>query len=173
MALLTHLRKTGLSGDITLIKTTDWDGWFSYAYGESDACIQHYGQAKQADREWGGHFEAIHWINPNMDYGLLVFHKDFLKNHQNEIMKIISAYKERLLYEENLTDKEAYASNKKGLQIKSEYKDISLAVMNYDLRVKTNLLNEMESMMITEGILDKDVDIESHVDNSFVDMLSK
>ena len=168
LALVKYLKKVGLYGNVTLIETKDWDSWVSYAYGKADACIRHYGSAKEADIEWNGHYEAVDWINPNMDHGLLVFKADFIHKHPDKIKKIILGYNERLNYEKNLSDDEAHKSNIKGLNIKDEYEDISLAVMNYNLSVKTSLLNEIETMMMEEDMLERDLNIQGHVDNSFV-----
>jgi len=97
-------------------------------------------------------YRKMDWRNPKLSHGLLIFRRDFLEEHPEKVQKIISAYM-RMIQDE----KDWAARQPEG------------AFSEYPPLVHVDLLQEMQRLMLEYGEIDKRVNIDDFVDNSFVD----
>ena len=169
LALKKYFKNLGILDEVILINTRTFDDWLSFANGTADACILHYGSASSFDKELENHdgekLFGVKSIEPRMFHTLLVFNKNFIKENRGEVKKILKTYL-------NITENEYISKEQSIVKNKTkpkEYKDLGKpASRKGEASVNISLLNELKFLMLEEGILEKDIDIESHVDNSLL-----
>lgn len=117
-------------------------------------------------------YRKFDWMNPELSHALLVFHKDFVKKHPDEVKKIVRAYMKRIKYEHGLSKEERLRDpgngRQRGLQIDREFMGMRFSQNKYPPFVSLELLREMQNLLLKWGYIDKKVDLENFVDNSFV-----
>lgn len=110
----------------------------------------------------------LDWINPEMSLSVLVFHKDFVKKHPAAVQKAVLAYMRRARTEFAMPTAQKTARAKKGLQINIDFEGLNLPEHRQIPEVQTGLLNDWQKLLVKHKMLDREVDLAPHVDNSFV-----
>jgi sulfonate transport system substrate-binding protein len=108
------------------------------------------------------------WMRSELSFALLVFRKDFLEKHPGNIKKIIRVIMKRIKYENSLSKKEQFKNDRFGLQMKLEYKNLTLPIFEYPPFIKLDLLNEVQEIMFEYKDIDKKVDFKDFVNNVFI-----
>ena len=117
------------------------------------------------------------WVNPELSHALLVFHKDFVRDHPDEVEKIIRAYMKRVRYEHSLPQEmrlqDPGEGFQKGLQMAKDFQGMDLPQYDELPTVSVELLAEMQDLLIKHGYIDTKVDLAPYIDNSFVEKIYK
>jgi hypothetical protein len=74
----------------------------------------------------------------------------------------------RIKYENSLSKKEQFKNDRFGLQMKLEYKNLTLPIFEYPPFIKLDLLNEVQEIMFEYKDIDKKVDFKDFVNNVFI-----
>ena len=82
---------------------------------------------------------------------------------------MVNAYVRRLIYEHGLPEEARDRSWKKESMMEGEFQ--GMRIPKYDLppRVNVELLEEMQDLMFEYGVIDRRVEIEAFIDESFVE----
>ena len=114
-------------------------------------------------------YRPMNWMDSALSHAVLVFHKDYIKNNREEIQKVVDAYVKRIAYEKSLPDEERDRSWNKGLMMEGEFQ--GMKIPSYDLppRIRVDLLEEVQRLLLKYGEIDKTVDINDFIDSSFVE----
>jgi len=114
-------------------------------------------------------YRSMTWMNPELSHALLVFRKDFLKKNPEQVQKIVNAYIKRVEYERNLPENQINKSRDKGLMMKLYFKGMSIPQYDMPPRVRLDLLNQMQELLLGYGKIKEKTDLKDFIDNSFVD----
>ena len=114
-------------------------------------------------------YQPMSWMDPALSHALLVFHKDYIQNHREEVKRVVDAYVKRIAYEKGLPEEQKDRSWDKGLMMEGEFQ--GMEIPSYDLppRIRVDLLEEMQGLLYKYGEIDKTVDIRDFIDESFVE----
>jgi ABC-type nitrate/sulfonate/bicarbonate transport system substrate-binding protein len=134
-------------------------------------------------------YRTMDWLNPELSHAVLVFKKDYLKDHPQEVEKIVRAYMKRLKYERTLSQEERInplgckddSEDKPkewwhkcfGIKVEEPYEGQGYAVYDYPPLVRLDLLEEIQRLLLEYGFIEKKVDLEDFVDNSLVEKIYK
>jgi len=116
-------------------------------------------------------YRPMDWINPEISHALLVFRKDFVKKHPEEVMSVVRGYMKRIKYEHTLPEEKRLETKDFGLQMLLYYEGMSLPQYNYPPLVKVDLLSQMQELLLKYKIIKNKKDIGKFVDNSFVEKI--
>lgn len=118
-------------------------------------------------------YQKFDWVNPELAQALLVFHKDFIKDHPEEVEKIIRAYMKRVKYEHGLPRevrlKDPGKGFLKGLQMEKDFQGMNLPQYDFPPLVSPDLLGQMQDLLFKYKYIDKKVNLEDFIDNRFVE----
>lgn len=173
-AVLTRefIENEGLNlNDVNIIDNMPDDRLYeSLANGEVDGGYYHLHWVKKfINNDIGYVYRKLDWINPEASLALIVFHRDFLKEHKRDVQKIVNAYVKRIEFEKGLSEDEKRVPKEFGLQMINEDVD-GMNIPQYDLPpvLRKDLLEEMQNLLLKYEEIDKGVDIEDYLDYSFV-----
>lgn len=113
-------------------------------------------------------YRPLDWINPEMSQSLLVFDKAFLEKHRDRVQKIVFAYMSQIKAEQGLGEAEKMQRNKKGLEISTDFGGLDFPQTKDVPFIRADLLNDWQKLLLKHGAIQKAVDIEGAIDNSFV-----
>jgi ABC-type nitrate/sulfonate/bicarbonate transport system substrate-binding protein len=117
-------------------------------------------------------YRAMDWMNAEISHALLVFRKDFIEEYPKEVQNIITAYMKRIKYENSIPKQEKISSihpeNNLGLQLGFQLNGSSIPVYDYPPLVRVELLEEVQDLLFEYGEIDNKIDLNQHIDNSFV-----
>lgn len=112
-------------------------------------------------------YRKMDWVNPDLLHGLLVFRKDFIEAHPQEIEKIVRAYMKRLKYEKENPEEGKTADENLGFN-KVFYWGERLPQYSYPPLVSLDLLNEVQGLMRKYKTISTQVDLGNFINNDFV-----
>jgi len=120
-------------------------------------------------------FRKLDWLNPELSQALLIFHKDFVKNHPDQVEKVIRAYMKRIKYEHGLSKEERLKDPgkgyQKGLQMEKDFQGMNLPQYDLPPKVSRELLDQMQDLLLKYKYIDKKADLSKFIDNSFVEKI--
>lgn len=114
-------------------------------------------------------YRPMNWMNSQLSHAVLVFHKDYLENHKEEVQKVVTAYMKRIAYEKNLPEEEKDSSWDKAFMMVGKFEGMSIPQYNLPPKLKSNLLEEMQDLLLKYNEIEKKINIEEYLDYSFVD----
>ncbi len=114
-------------------------------------------------------YRPLNWLNPEMSQAVLVFRKDFIARHPDRVQKVVNAYIKRIAYERSIPPEQADKSWDKGLMMKSEY--AGMMIPQYDLppRVRPELLEAMQDLLLKYDFIKEKKNLEDAIDKTFVE----
>lgn len=139
--------------------------------GQVDGGFYHFHWAKKfIEDDIGYLYRPMDWLNPEISHAVLVFHKDYLAKHQEEVQKIVNGYVKRIKYEKDLPEEELKNPREFGLQMVNEDME-EMTIPAYDLppKMRLDLLEQMQDLLLKYGKASKKVRITDFIDDSFVD----
>ena len=141
--------------------------------GELDGNLFHLLKVPKVLEENAGYmYRAMDWMNAEISQAFLVFRKDFIEKHPEEVQKIVTAYMRRIKYEDSLPKEEKISSihpkNNLGLQLGFQLNGSSIPVYDYPPLIRVELLNQVQDLLFEYGEIEKKVDLSDFIDNSFV-----
>lgn len=141
--------------------------------GELDGSLFHLLKIPRVFAEEAGYmYRAMDWMNAEISHALLVFRKDFIEEHPKEVQNIITAYMKRIKYENSIPKQEKISSihpeNNLGIQLGFQLNGSSIPVYDYPPLVRVELLEEVQDLLFEYGEIDNKIDLNKHIDNSFV-----
>ena len=138
--------------------------------GQADAAFMHMNGIPQIEgSEIGRIYRPMDWMNPELSHALLVFRRDFVEQYPEKVQAVVDAYVKRIAYEDGLSEEERHKPGDFGIQIAKHYKGLSLPIFDYPPFVCVDLLQGMQKLLLEYGDIDKTVNINDFVDNSFVE----
>lgn len=114
-------------------------------------------------------YRPMDWMDSALSHAVLVFHKDYLKNHRDEVQKIVNAYVKRIAYEKSIPDEERDRSWRKGLMMEGEFEELEIPTYDLPPKMRVDLLNKMQDLLLEYNDIERKVDIKDFVDDSYVD----
>ncbi len=162
--------------DVTINDQVDDDEYRNQIIsGEADGGYFHLTQFyDMVDNGQAYIYHRLDWVNPELSHALLVFRRDFIKDHPEIVEHIVRTYMKRIRFEQNITKE-----NNPAISIKETRSNIQLGekygmnTPHYDLypTVSIDLLNEMQDLMFKYHSIDKKADLRQYIDNSFVEKI--
>ena len=138
--------------------------------GKIDGGFYHLRMARQLILEDVAYiYRPMNWMDSAISHALLVFHKDFVKNHPGKVQKVVTAYMKRIVYENSLPEEEKDKSWVKGLTMIGEFQGMSTPQYDFPPKIRIDLLNEVQDLLLKYEYIDEKIDIEEFVDYSFVE----
>lgn len=113
-------------------------------------------------------YRPLNWARADMSVALLVYHKDYLAAHRDEIRKLLETYIRRIDHEYQLPTDQRVQRRKKGLQMAESFLGMNYPQCDIPPVVRVDLLEEMQGLLIKHGFLKKAAPIQDFVDNSLV-----
>lgn len=93
----------------------------------------------------------LDWLNPELSHALLIFRKDFVRNHPEAVTNIIMRN-----------------SLKKALQMPTDFQEMDFPQYDLPPLVSLDLLEEMQGLLLPYKEIGRKVDLRLSIDNSFV-----
>ncbi len=118
-------------------------------------------------------YRKMDWLNPEISHALLVFRKDFVEAHPERVKKIIRAYMRRIKYEHSMPEEEKIKEKRFGLQMILYFQGLNLPQYNYPPLVRQDLLKEVQRLLLKYKFIDREIDLEKFINNSFVEEIYK
>ena len=146
--------------DVELVVVEDKNKFDLIRRGEVDACLFHYHHIKHLiENEKNVYlYQGVDWVNPELSLAVLVFKKDFIEKYPEVIEKFMKAFIKSL----NEENKET-----------TELLGLADPVNENPPLVRIKLLEEKQEIMLKYELIDKKVDLNKYIDNSFVLIISK
>lgn len=117
-------------------------------------------------------YRQMDWMDPRLNFSVLVFHKDYVKNHADKVEKIIRAYGKRLKYEKDRPDFQKNLSETGVEFVIGDWKEIgALPEYDYPPVVNVDRIYQLQDLEIKYGVVDKKAKIEDYVNNSFAESI--
>ncbi len=115
-------------------------------------------------------YRKFDWINPDAASGILVFHRDFVKNNRDVVQRIVNAYAKRIKYENSLSLEEKKNPKDEGPELVDfAIKGMGLPQADYPPRMRPDMLDIIQDLMLKYGEIKERADFTRHIDFSFVD----
>ena len=114
-------------------------------------------------------YRPMNWMDSAISHVVLAFHKDYIESHREEVQKVVNAYVKRILYEKNLPDEQKDRSWDKGLMMEGEFQGMRVPAYDLPPKLRVDLLQEVQNLLLEYGEIDSIVDINNFIDNSFVE----
>jgi len=114
-------------------------------------------------------YRPMDWMDSAVSHALLVFHKDYVANHREEVQRVVQAYVKRVAYEKSIPDEEKDRSWNKGLMLEGEFEGMEIPTYDLPPKVRVDLLEEMQRLLREYGEIDKAVGLNNFIDMSFVE----
>lgn len=165
-----------LSNKVNVITQVDDDyirDWFEK--GIIDGGLYHMSSAREliVGRGVGYLYRPMDWMNSEISHAVLVFHKEYIEYHPEEVQKVVNAVIKRIYFERNLPDEEINRGWDKGLFMDSIFRGLSSPKYDYPPIVQRDLLYAIQELMIKYGYINREIDIEPFIDDSFVKKIYK
>ena len=118
--------------------------------------------------EDGGYlYRPMDWMDPATSHAMLVFNKDYVENHPDRVQKVVDAYVKRIKYEKDIPEGKKDRSWDKGMFMASEFQGLRVPRYDFPPKVRMDLLNEVQDLLIKYDYIGKKINISSFVDDSF------
>ncbi|MDD2753109.1 MAG: ABC transporter substrate-binding protein [Candidatus Portnoybacteria bacterium] len=117
-------------------------------------------------------YRQMDWLDPRLNFSVLVFNQDFIKNHTDKVEKIIRAYGKRLKYEKDRPDFQKNLSETGVEFVIGDWKEIgALPEYDYPPVVNVDRLYQLQDLEIKYGVINKKARIEDYINNSFAESI--
>lgn len=116
-------------------------------------------------------YRQMDWVNPEVSLVVLVFRNDFLEKNRDLARRVIAGYMKRIAYENALPEHKREKTRKDGKTgvMDLDFQGMSLPVYDYPPKVRPELLDEMQRLMVAHGLLKGTTDLSVFVDTGVVD----
>lgn len=146
----------------------DSRNWF--IDGSIDGGLYHFSTVRILVHEDAGYiYRPMDWMKPDVSHAVLVFNKDYVQNHPEEVQKVVTAYVKRVKYEKDLPENEKDRSWDKGLFMENNFQGLAIPRYDFPPKIRINPLNEMQDLQLKYGYIEEKINIEEFIDDSFVD----
>lgn len=138
--------------------------------GKADGGFFHLHSTKKFIRDEVGYiYRKFDWINPEAASGILVFHRDFVKNNGDAVQRVVNAYAKRIKYENSLSPEEKRNPKDEGPEIVDDsIEGMNLPQADYPPKLRPDMLNLIQDLMLKYGEIKNRVDFTPQIDFSFV-----
>jgi hypothetical protein len=115
-------------------------------------------------------YRPLNWASAELSLALLVFRRDYVRDHRAEIVELIKVYMRRIQYENSLPDDERTRPRPKGMQMAEDFLGMDYPQCDMPPLVRMPLLTGMEDLLIKHHYLPHPIpNLAAHVDNSLVE----
>ncbi len=138
------------------------------ATGEIDGGLLHFTTIYRVLTAGTGYIHRrMDWMNPELSMGLLVFRRDVLESNPEAVGRLIEGYMRRVRYEANLpADSHELLWP---LYLDHRVPGMSLPRVTTPPRVRVELLQEVQELLLKYGYISGRVNLHRFIDNRFVD----
>lgn len=165
--------------DVQIAQQVDEDEWMDgMRTGKFDGGYYHLVAVKKlVDEDVAYIYKTLDWIDPETSQALLVFGREYAKQHPQEIKALLRVYMKRIKYEQSLPEKnrlEDPANDKQiGLQMAMDYHGMNLPQYSTPPLVSESVLKTMQDLLYKYEAIGAKDDLAPYIDNSFVKALMK
>ena len=158
--------------DLNIIDQVDEDDSINWLkQGRIDGGLYHLMQVKSlVERDIAYIYRPMDWMDSALSQAVLVFNRDYVKNHPKKVQKVVSAYMKRIAYENNLPEDEIDKSWSPGLTMKGTFQGMQLPQYDFPPKIRMDQLNEIQDLLFKYGYIDKKIEIKEFIDNRFVEI---
>lgn len=141
------------------------------ATGEIDGGLFHFTTIYRVSAAGTGYIHRrMDWMNPELSQGLLVFRKDIIESNPRGVGRIVEGYVRRVRYETGLASGDPELL--RPLYLNHTVPGMSLPRVTTPPRVRVDLLEEVQRLLLKYGYIARTVELSHFIDNRFVDGLS-
>ena len=157
--------------DLNIIDQVDEDdskNWLKQ--GRIDGGLYHLMQVRKLVRRGLAYvYRPMDWMDSALSHALLVFNRDYVKNHPEKVQKVVNAYVKRINFENNLPEDEIDKSWDVALGMKGTFQGMQLPRYDFPPKIRIDLLNEIQDLLLKYGYIDKKINVREFVDHRFVE----
>lgn len=157
--------------DVTIVDQVDEkDIKERFLNGTIDGGLFHIFSVKHLlEDEEGYIYRPMDWIEPPISHALLVFRKDYVDNHREEVQKVVNAYTKRIAYEKALPEEKKDRSWNKMLAMEGKFRGLRIASYEFPPLVRIDVLEHAQDLLFKYNEIDRKVDMNEFIDNSFAE----
>ena len=112
-------------------------------------------------------YRPMNWMDSAISHAVLVFNKDYVENHPDKVQKVVDAYVKRIKYEKDIPKDKRDRSWDKGMFMESIFQGLKVPRYDFPPRIRVDLLDEVQDLLIKYDYIDKKMNISNFVDDSF------
>lgn len=132
--------------------------------------LAHFGKLDEPQRLAGSYiYRMMDWVDPQTEFALLVFRRDYLERHREEIIAMLVAYMQRKRYEETVPDSEKRKEHRHGMRMLAAVDSLRLPEYDDPPAVRMPLLEEVQRLLLKHHYLNNKVDLAHYVDLTIVE----
>ncbi len=130
-----------------------------------DGLLAHFGKIEDPSRLGDVYvYRRMDWVDPSVNQALLVFHRDFVRRHRAELVRLLKAYVERIRYENSLPASVKRRETRDGLRMTTTAPGLSLPVFDDPPRVNLAPLRQIQDLLLKYRYIDRRADLSRFVD---------
>jgi len=140
--------------------------------GELNGAFCHYRAAKElVEASVATLHRRLDWVDAGLSHALLVFHNTFLDRRARDLERLLAAYQERIHQEAELPPEERRRMRGEGPTIADDSAELGLGIPVWEPhpRVDAARLEQVQELMVANGLLADRSDLYPHIDNRFLD----
>lgn len=172
------LKKEGLdpSVDVKIIEQVPLDESVDWLKEKKvDGGIFRSMDAENIVRDGAGYiYNALDWVDARLFSPVLIFHKDFVKNHADDVKKIVAAYGKRIQFERGKPDDQKRLSEAGAELVIGDWVERgNMFECEYPPIVNTEALDKTKDLLMKYDLdlSGRSLELENYIDNSFVEGL--
>ncbi|NNN05263.1 MAG: ABC transporter substrate-binding protein [Elusimicrobia bacterium] len=157
--------------DVTLIEDVDEDSLRrDFRDGSIDGALCRVEMTAQLVRDgFGVVYRPMDWVDPALSQGLIVFRRDFAARHPDRVARFVRAYA-RSVHDEALVPQSTRAAEtSKGLRTVLRFDGLDLPQADDPPLVRLDLLKQMQTLLVQDGVVAKAVDLTPFVNSGFLE----
>jgi ABC-type nitrate/sulfonate/bicarbonate transport system substrate-binding protein len=156
--------------DLTLVENVDEDALRrGFRDGSIDGGLCHVEMTAQLVRDgYGVVYRTMDWMDPALSQGLVVFRRDYVAAHRDRVARFVRAYARSVHDESLVPEPERARETRKGLRTTLKISGMDLPRADDPPAVRVDLLEEMQRLLVRDGVVAKAVDLRPFVDASFL-----
>jgi ABC-type nitrate/sulfonate/bicarbonate transport system substrate-binding protein len=138
--------------------------------GAIDAGLYHmYGVSKQIAAGKVDLMRPMDWVPGDLPAAYLAFHKDFVRDRPDDVLRILRGLMWRLEYEKTLPSSVQKANRQFGYVLEYFFRGTRLPHTTFPFTAERNHLQQMQDMMLRHGAMDSPVDLEPYLADGLFD----
>lgn len=118
-------------------------------------------------------YRPLNWVPADLSLALLVYHKDYVATHKDEIVKVIKVYLHQIDAENQLPREERVKRRKKGAQIAESFLGMNYPQCDIPPVVSLELLTQVQGLLVKHKFLKGGTPIAPYIDNTYVNQATR
>ncbi len=118
-------------------------------------------------------YRPMNWLNAEISHALLVFRRDVVEKRPDLVERFVEAYMRRIRYERSLPKDQIVDRADIGTSMRFEFQGMSMPVYDPTPRVRPELLEEMQRLLLKHGKIDRTIALGPGIDNGFINTVAR